>query len=314
MKEKFEYPKHLSQKFEQAKKLEWITIGYLIFTSLLMYATMGQSQTMKTAWLEDVLSLTPPISFLIASKLYLKPRNKTFPFGFHRVVTIAYLCSALALFVVGVYLFIDSLVKLITREHPAIGTVVIFGYQIWLGYLMIASLLIATIPAVFLGLKKIPLAKELHEKNLYTDAQMNKADWMTGVAAIVGVVGIGLGWWWADAAAAAIISMDIIHDGYNNLKQSVFDLMNQVPKTADNSTPDPLLNKINETLHRELWIKESKIRVREEGHIYFGEAFVVPNTEKNLVANITTTTKKISSLSWLIYDFNIIPTDSLAGK
>ena len=58
---------------------------------------------------------------------------------------------------------------------------------------------------------------------------MNKADWMTGAAAIGGILGIGLGWWWADAVAAAFISLDILHDGYINLRQAVFDLMNQIP-------------------------------------------------------------------------------------
>lgn len=314
MKEKFEYPPELNQKFLTAKKLEWVTIGYLITAAILMMLVMGNSQTMKTAWFEDVLSLTPPISFLIASKFYLKPRNREFPFGYHRVVSIAYLCSALALFTIGVYLFSDSAIKLIEAEHPAIGTVVIFGEQVWLGYMMIAALIYGSVPAIFLGMKKLPLAKELHEKNLYTDAQMNKADWMTGVAAIVGILGIGLGWWWSDAAAAIIISFDIIHDGGRNLKQAVFDLMNQIPKTADNKKDEPLLKEISNILNKESWIKDFKIRVREEGHIYYGEAFVIPENEKDLLPKIESTVDKVSKLNWLIYEFNIIPVSSLKNR
>jgi divalent metal cation (Fe/Co/Zn/Cd) transporter len=143
---------------------------------------------------------------------------------------------------------------------------------------------------------------------------MNKADWMTGIAAIVGILGIGIGMWWADAVAALIISVDILHDGFKNLKQAVFDLMNQVPKTVDNSTDDPLLKQIKDVLNHEGWIKESKIRLREEGHIYFGEAFVVPKSEKNLLANITATKEKIAVLSWLLYDFNIAPVESLSKR
>ena len=314
MKEKFEFPPELNKKFLKAKKLEWITIGYLITAALLMMLTMGNSQTMKTAWFEDVLSLTPSISFLIASKFYLKPRNRDFPFGYHRVVSIAYLCSALSLFTVGAYLFADSAMKLIKAEHPSIGTVVLFGKQVWLGYIMMAALVYGSIPPIFLGIKKLPLARELHEKNLYTDAQMNKADWMTGAAGIIGIAGIGLGWWWSDAAAAIIISFDIIHDGSRNLKQAVFDLMNQIPKTADNKKDDPLLKEIKNLLDKEEWIKESKIRVREEGHIYFGEAFVIPKNERDLLPKIESTVNKISELNWLIYEFNIIPVRSLEKR
>ncbi len=314
MKERFEYPPGLNQKFLRAKKLEWVTIGYLITAAILMMVVMGNSQAMKTAWFEDVLSLTPPISFLIASKFYLKPRNREFPFGYHRVVSIAYLCSALALFTIGVYLFSDSAIKLIEAEHPAIGTVVIFGEQVWLGYVMIAALIYGSVPAIFLGMKKLPLAKELHEKNLHTDAQMNKADWMTGVAAIVGILGIGLGWWWSDAAAAIIISFDIIHDGARNLNQAVFDLMNQIPKTADNKNDEPLLKEISNILDKESWIKDFKIRVREEGHIYYGEAFVIPENEKDLLPNIESTVDKVSKLNWLIYEFNVFPVSSLKNR
>lgn len=40
----------------------------------------------------------------------------------------------------------------------------------------------------------------MHDKVLHADAKMNKADWMTAAAALVGVLGIGLGWWWAKIA------------------------------------------------------------------------------------------------------------------
>jgi len=150
---KFEYPEELKSDFKKAKRLEWITIAYLISTAITVYLTMGNSQAMKTAWFEDLLSLTPSISFLIATKVFMKSPNKDFPYGYHRVVSIAYLCSALALFSVGGFLLIDSTITLIKQEHATIGTVILFGHQIWLGYLMIAAMLYSTFPAFILGKK-----------------------------------------------------------------------------------------------------------------------------------------------------------------
>jgi hypothetical protein len=43
----FEYPQELVKKFNKAKKLSWITIGYLILTGFVMYLTMGNSQAMN---------------------------------------------------------------------------------------------------------------------------------------------------------------------------------------------------------------------------------------------------------------------------
>lgn len=60
---RFQYPEELEKKFKKAKRLEWITIIYLISTAVVVYLTMGHSQAMKTAWFEDMISLTPSISF-----------------------------------------------------------------------------------------------------------------------------------------------------------------------------------------------------------------------------------------------------------
>ena len=67
---------------------------------------------------------------------------------------------------------------------------------------------------------------------------MNKADWLTAAAAIVGVVGIGFGLWWLDAVAAALISLDITKDGVSNLRRAVVDLMDQTPTTIDEDDAD----------------------------------------------------------------------------
>ena len=192
-------------------------------------------------------------------------------------------------------------------EHATIGTVVFFGHQIWLGYLMIVALLWGTFPAIILGRIKLPLAEKLHEKNLYTDAKMNKADWMTASAAIFGVLGIGMGWWWADAVAALVISFDILHDGFTNLRQAVFDLMDQVPTTVNGNKRDPLVEEIKRTLDRQYWIQDFRIRLREQGHIYLGEGFVIPAVEENLTQLIEDTAKEIQKLDWRIQEFVIMP-------
>ncbi|WP_324679251.1 cation diffusion facilitator family transporter [Hymenobacter sp. GOD-10R] len=307
----FEFPPELVPDFEKAKRLEWITIAYFISSALVIFLAMGNSQTMKTAWYDDVLSLTPPIAFQVASRVFMKAPNKQFPYGYHRVANIAYLCSAVALFALGAFLVIDSTLSLVKTEHPTIGTVIVGGHQIWLGYLMIAALLWSTIPSVILGRKKLPLAKHLHEKNLYTDADMNKADWMSGIAAMLGIVGIGLGWWWADSAAALLISVDIVHDGFTSLKQAVFDLMDQIPKTVATEQPDPLLEQVRETLAGQSWVKDFSFRMRECGHIYLGEGFVVPAQEENLIQHIANTAQTIEQLNWRIQEFVITPVPEL---
>lgn len=307
----FEYPQELIKEFNKAKKLEWFTIGYLIIAGFMMYLTMGNSQAMKTAWFDDLLSMTAPISFLIASKIYTKPPNDEFPYGYHRVITIAYLCSSIALFSIGGFLFLDSCLNLIRGVHPTIGSFILFGQTIWQGYIMMLVLFCFNMPMVFLGRIKVPLAKILHDKNLYTDAETAKADWMSAMAGIIGIAGIGLGWWWTDSTAAAFISLTIIHGGFSNLKQAVVDLMNQAPKSVEGMNTDPIIGKLLEILQGERWIKDVKIRLREEGHVFFGEASVIAHSDANLTINIKNTLKEIYALNWRIHDFRITPVDNL---
>ena len=67
---RYELPPRLQEALKKAKKLEWITIAYLITVVVVMYLVMGSSQAMKTAWLEDALGMLPGIAFLIASGIY----------------------------------------------------------------------------------------------------------------------------------------------------------------------------------------------------------------------------------------------------
>ncbi len=307
----FEFPKALLPKYKKAKRIEIISIAYLISTALLMYITMSGSQTMKTAWVEDMLSLIPAISFLITTKIFNKAPNEQFPFGYHRVSSIAYLCSSLALFTVGGLLLIDAILALVRQEHPTIGTVVIFGQPIWMGYLMMLVLVYATIPAIFLGKVKMPLAEKLHEKNLYADAKMNKADWMTAVASIIGVAGIGLGWWWTDAIAAAIISADILHDGYVNLREATYDMLDQAPKTIDDQDIHPIVDQVKQVLEGQDWVKKAEVRLREDGHVFFGEGFIVPQHTDHLLSHINQGVEAVYQLDWKIHDFHITIVDQL---
>ena len=129
------------------------------------------------------------------------------------MTSIAYLVSAVALTGVGLFLIVDSGRTLLTAEHPTIGSVRVLGVTFWFGWVMIAALVYSAVPPIIFGRLKLKPARALHDKILFADALMNKADWMTGLAAVGGILGIGMGWWWADAAAAVVIAADVLHDG-----------------------------------------------------------------------------------------------------
>lgn len=154
----YKLPPDKEEKLHRAKRLEWVTILLMLTIIAAISLTMGASQTMKAMWTEDVLSLVPPIAFLVGTRYMSKPPDDRFPYGYRRAVMISFLCAAVALLGFGTYIFIDSLVKLVEAKPPTIQTVEIFGRRIWLGWLMIAALLYSFIPPFVLGRLKLPLA------------------------------------------------------------------------------------------------------------------------------------------------------------
>ena len=172
-----ELPPDKHRLLVKAVRLEWFSIGYLLSAIVLLYLTLGSSQAMKAAWVEDILGLLPPAAFLVASRVRRRPPDDRFPYGYHRVTSIAFLTASLALLALGGFILYDSLSKLARFEHPPIDLVKPVGDEpVWLGWLMLAALAYSAVPQVVLGRLKQPLARELHDKVLFADAEMNRAD------------------------------------------------------------------------------------------------------------------------------------------
>jgi len=296
----------------RAVRLEWITIAFLAVTVTLVGLVLGNSQAMKAAWIEDLLSFIPPIAFLVAVRVSRLLPTVSHPYGFHRSVGVGHLVAAVALTTMGLFLIIDSARGLILVEHPTIGTVDVFGVTLWLGWLMIAVMAATALPPVFIGRAKMKLAQKLHDKVLYADADMNKADWMTAVGSIVGVTGIGLGLWWMDSVAALFIAGSILWDGLRNLGAAITDLMDARATTFDDKKPHPVAAQIDDYLRGLRWVSAAGTRVRDEGHVFHIEAFVVPRGRRSpALDDLEAARRACIDLDWRVQDIVLVPVREL---
>jgi cation diffusion facilitator family transporter len=307
----YELPPEKQQQLDRAKRLEWITLVFMLTIIAAISVTMGASQTMKALWTEDVLSIIPPVAFLVGTRYFVKPPDAQFPYGYRRAVMIAFLAGALALLGFGLYIFIDSVIKLVMAEAASIQTVALFGRRVWLGWLMIAALVYSVIPPLVLGRMKLPLARDLHEKALQTDANINKGDWLSGVAGVLGILGIAYGFWWADSVAAGVISFEIIRDGVGDLRNSVAQLMNKRPSDVESKENDPTPDKVQHELERLDWVARARVRLREDGDVLTGEAFVVPRDENDLLARLQQASDLLHKIDWRLHDINVVPVRSI---
>ncbi|WP_084499746.1 cation diffusion facilitator family transporter [Brevibacterium album] len=299
-----ELPAEQARALRRAVRLERVSLGTTAVTMTLVILVAGDSQAMKAAWVEDSLALLPPLAFLVAVRFIRRAPTTRHPYGYHRTIGIAHLVSALALLTMGGFLLIDSGLGLARGERPPIGTMSVFGTPVWQGWLMLLVMVVVIIPPVVLGRLKLRLAPLLHDKVLYADAQMNKADWTSSLATIIGVLGIGVGLWWMDAAAAIAVSLSILHDGWTNLRGSVLDLMDARATQYDGEDPDPLVHRTDEALQAADWVAEAECRIRDQGHVLHVEAFVVPTGgAPPALARITELRERCIALDWRIQDF-----------
>lgn len=310
-----EYRDALPQEARDAQRraVKWQvgTIVYTIFTITIVAFVLGNSQAMRTAWVEDMLSLIPQIVFLVALLYTRRKPTKRHPYGLPRAMGVGHLVAGVALLAVGLSLAIESALGLIRMEHPTIGTVVLFGETVWLGWVMIGVMAVIVVGPFIYGRAKAKLAPVLHNKLLFADADMAKADWHTNVATIIGVAGVGVGLWWLDGAAALFISIGIIIDGFRNSKSALSDLMDQRARAFNDENPHPLAKQILGYLHTQRWIEDAAIRMRDQGQVFHVEVFIKPKRSRISLDQISDVSTDIESLDWKIQDVVIMPTHAL---
>ena len=273
------FPSEIESDMRHAIRLEWWTIGWQFSIVAIMFLVMGSSQAMKSAWLEDMSGMLPAAVFLVAVHFERKEPNERFPFGYSRVNSLAFLAASCVLAGLGLYLIYESGVALVSGEHPTIGPIELFGSTIWIGWPMIAALAYSIVPPVILGRMKQPVARRIQDKVVHTDALMQKADWMTGVAAIVGILGVGFGFWWADSAAALVIALDIVHDGFRAARTAVAELADGVPRELGGSKPADDAKMLRDHLQERF--PDSDVRLRETGRYIVAELSDVSDPPKD---------------------------------
>jgi divalent metal cation (Fe/Co/Zn/Cd) transporter len=176
---------------------------------------------------------------------------------------------------------------------------------------MIVALTYCVGVGILLGRLKQPVADRLNDKALAADADMNKAGWMSEGAAIVGILLIAYGRWWGDAMAAAFISVNIVRDGWVNLRQVVADLMDESPTAMGGLEMDDLPGRVRQAAEALPWVEKAAVRLREEGHVIAGEVFVVPRDDRDLVARVEQASESLATVDWRIHSLVVMPVAGL---
>jgi cation diffusion facilitator family transporter len=308
----FELPAELRPDLGKARRAAWLSIVLLGIGTVVLAVTMGQSEAMKTAWVTEVLSMLPPAAYLLATRYELRPASERFPFGYFRSLSVSYLVAACALTLIGLWLLWDALTKLLGQKRPPIGSMTLFGHQLWAGWIMIAALAASMMVGMMLGRIKEPLAERLHDKALKAEADMNRDEWISEGAAILGLLLVAFGFWWGDAGAAAFISIEIVRDGWHNIRQVMGDLMDEAPTVMDKRELEELPKRLQRAAEQMPWVERAAARLREQGRVLTGEVFVVPQSDTpDLVARLEAAAHTFTQLDWRLHGLVVTPVSQL---
>jgi hypothetical protein len=55
------------------------------------------------------------------------------------------------------------------------------------------------------------------------------------------------------------------------------------------------------------WVRDARVRLREEGHVFTGEAFVVPRDDRHLTERLAEATDHLLSLDWRLHEIVLSP-------
>jgi divalent metal cation (Fe/Co/Zn/Cd) transporter len=121
------------------------------------------------------------------------------------------------------------------------------------------------------------------------------------------VILVGFGFWWADSGTAAIISLQIIREGWQNLRQVIGDLMDEAPSKLGTHELEDLPGRVKQTVERLDWVREAVVRLREHGHLITGEVLIVPRSDTDLVRHIESARKEVHLIDWRLHSLAIVP-------
>src|SRR5205807_2518331 len=104
---------------------------------------------------------------------------------------------------------------------------------------------------------------------------------------------------------------EIVKDGYENLRNSVVQMMNKRPSQVENHEKDPVIDKVQEALEGLEWVARARVRLREDGDVLTGEAFLVPRDTRDLLERLEQAQGVAQSVDWRLHDINMVAVRSV---
>jgi hypothetical protein len=87
--------------------------------------------------------------------------------------------------------------------------------------------------------------------------------------------------------------------------------MNKRPSDVETQEKDPVLDRLQEALESLEWVQRARVRLREDGDVLAGEAFLVLRDGGDLLDRLDQAKSVAQALDWRLHDIQMIPVRSV---
>lgn len=149
-------------------------------------------------------------------RLSRRTSSERYPYGWERAEDVAGLGVALVIWASAVFAGVESVHKLLSNAgttHVGIG---------------MAAALLGIIGNQVVARYKLRIGRRIQSATLISDAKHSWLDALSSAGALIGLIGVALGWRWADPVAGLVVTLFICHVGYEVTSEIVHRLLDGV--------------------------------------------------------------------------------------
>lgn len=88
------------------------------------------------------------------------------------------------------------------------------------------------------------------------------------------------------------------------------DIMDRRPRTVDHARDITLIEATEERLCKLPWVRQAKVRLRENGHVFFGEIAIRPADEAAPLRRIEQAEREVHDIDWRIRHVTVTLVDA----
>ncbi|MEI6305678.1 MAG: cation diffusion facilitator family transporter [Deltaproteobacteria bacterium] len=244
----------------------WSFIGNAMASAFkIVIGTMTGSKGLVADGVHSAADAMSSLFILIALKVADKPHDEKHPFGYGKIEYISTLCASVFLFFGAASIMVDALQTFRHGIHEIPGNAALLATLLSLGfsYLMYVSNKCA--------------GTELCSPALLADANESKADSISSVAVLLGLIGTKYGYTSADTIAAIVVSLFIFN---MSIEMFLMGINGLIDMSAEPETVEEI---IAITLNIKGVVQVRSIKTRQMGQKYWVDIIIGISRRKSVL-------------------------------